>query len=164
VQQITDDAYLQADLTPLAAKSPGFVRNVPVRDFQRVNAGDLLVEIVDDDYRAQLDRVQSSVDAAQAAIDNLDQQKVLQHAFVRQAKTATKATEADLNGYHLEAVRQKELLKTQTAGTPQLVEQAVDNEQRTEATLAGARIARTLTVARSYTQYIAASTIASGAE
>jgi membrane fusion protein, multidrug efflux system len=66
VQQITDDAYLQADLTPLAAKSPGHVRNVPVRDFQRVSAGDLLVEIVDDDYRAQLDRVQSSVDAAQA--------------------------------------------------------------------------------------------------
>ena len=53
VLQTSDDAYLQADITPLAAKSPGYVGSVPVRDFQRVKAGDLLVEIVDDDYRAQ---------------------------------------------------------------------------------------------------------------
>src|ERR1700744_2822466 len=53
-RQVTDDAYLKADLTPLAAKSPGYVRSVSVRDFQRVKAGALLVEIVDDDYRAAL--------------------------------------------------------------------------------------------------------------
>ena len=36
--QTTDDAYLQADTTPLAAKVPGYVRSVPVQDFQRVKA------------------------------------------------------------------------------------------------------------------------------
>src|ERR1700736_5421553 len=35
VKQTTDDAYLQADLTPLAAKVAGYVRRVPVKDFQR---------------------------------------------------------------------------------------------------------------------------------
>jgi hypothetical protein len=44
VQQSTDDAYLQADITALAAKSPGYVRNVPVQDFQWVKAGELLVD------------------------------------------------------------------------------------------------------------------------
>src|SRR5271168_5641398 len=30
ILQTTDDAYLQADITPLAAKSPGYVRSVAV--------------------------------------------------------------------------------------------------------------------------------------
>ena len=38
--------------------------------------------------------------------------------------------------YHLETVRQQNLLVTKYAGTEQLVEQAVDNEKHTEATLA----------------------------
>jgi hypothetical protein len=47
ILQTTDDAYLRADITPLAGKSPGYVRSVRVQDFQKVKAGDLLVEIHD---------------------------------------------------------------------------------------------------------------------
>jgi membrane fusion protein (multidrug efflux system) len=134
-QQRTNDAYLQADLTPLAAKSPGYVRSVPVQDFQRVKAGDLLVEIVDDDYRAALTQAQANVDAARTAIENIKQQKVLQQALVKQAQATIEATQADLTRYHLEAVRQQDLLVTKFAGTEQLVEQAVDNEKHTAAVL-----------------------------
>jgi membrane fusion protein, multidrug efflux system len=136
ILQATDDAYLQADLTPLAAKSPGYVRSVPVQDFQRVKAGDLLVEIVDDDYQAQLDQSQANVASARAAIGNIQQQKVLQQALVRQAQATIEATQADLSRFQLETVRQQKLLTTRVAGTEQLVEQAVDNEKRTRATLA----------------------------
>ena len=135
ILQTTDDAYLQADLTPLAAKSPGYVRSVPVQDFQKVKAGDLLVEIVDDDYRAQLDQTQANVETAESAIENIEQQKVVQQALVQQAEATIEATQADLTRYHLEAVRQQKLLATRYAGTEQLVEQAVDNEKHTEATL-----------------------------
>lgn len=134
--QTTDDAYLQADLTPLAAKSPGYVRSVPVRDFQKVRSGELLVEIVDDDYHAQLDQAEANVETAQAAIDNIEQQKLLQQALVQQAEATIEGTKADLTRYHLETVRQQDLLVTKFAGTEQLVEQAVDNEKRTQATLA----------------------------
>lgn len=65
ILQTTDDAYLRADITPLATKSLGYVRSVPVQDFQMVKAGDLLVEIVDDDYRAQVEQDQANVDAVQ---------------------------------------------------------------------------------------------------
>jgi membrane fusion protein, multidrug efflux system len=136
ILQATDDAYLQADITPLAAKSPGYVRSVPVQDFQKVKAGDLLVEIVDDDYRAQLDQAQSNIETGEAAIENIEQQKVVQQALVQQAEARIEATRADLTRYHLETVRQQNLLVTKYAGTEQLVEQAVDNEKRTEATLA----------------------------
>jgi membrane fusion protein (multidrug efflux system) len=135
VLQTTDDAYLQADITPLAAKSQGYVRSVPVQDFQEVKAGDLLVEIVDDDYRAQLDQTEANVETAEAAIENIEQQKVLQQALVRQAEATIQATQADLTRYHLETVRQQDLA-VKFAGTEQLVEQAVDNETHTEATLA----------------------------
>jgi membrane fusion protein, multidrug efflux system len=135
VEQSTDDAYLQADMTPLAAKSPGYVRSVPVQDFQRVKAGDLLVEIVDDDYRAQFDQAQANVDAARAAIDNIEEQKHLQEVLIKQAEATIRATEADLTRYHLEAIRQQKLLATKVAGTDQLTEQAVGNEKRTAATL-----------------------------
>ena len=42
--QTTDDAYLQADLTPIAAKVAGYVRSLPVQDFDRVHAGDVLAQ------------------------------------------------------------------------------------------------------------------------
>ncbi len=134
--QTTDDAYLQADTTPLAAKVPGYVRRVLVQDYQTVKAGDTLVELVDDDYRAQLAQADAGVAAAQAAIDTIGQQRSLQQTLVQQAQATIEATQADLTRYHLEAVRQKTLLQTKIAGTPQLTEQAVDNEAHAAATLA----------------------------
>jgi len=133
--QSTDDAYLHADLTPLAAKVPGYIRDIPVRDFQTVKAGDLLVQIDDDDYRAELDQAEANVAAAEAAIQNIEQQKLLQAALIQQAEATIQAAEADVTRYHLEAVRQQTLLTGGLAGTRQLVEQAVDNEKRAQATL-----------------------------
>jgi membrane fusion protein (multidrug efflux system) len=42
-RQVTDDAYIRGDITPLSAKVEGYVRQVPVADFQIVKKGDLLV-------------------------------------------------------------------------------------------------------------------------
>jgi membrane fusion protein, multidrug efflux system len=135
VLQSTDDAYLWADTTPLAAQVAGYIRQVPVRDFQSVKAGDLLVEIVDDDYRAQLAQAEANVAGAQASLETIAQQKILQAALIEQAQATISATQADLTRYHLETARQQALLQTKL-GTPQVTEQAVDNETRTEATLA----------------------------
>jgi membrane fusion protein, multidrug efflux system len=135
VLQTTDDAYLHADLTPLAAKVPGYVRDIPVRDFQKVKAGDLLVQIDDDDYRAELEQAEANVAASEAAIQAIEQQKLLQAALIEQAEAAIQGADADATRYHLETVRQEKLLAGGLAGTLQIVEQAVDNEQRAKATL-----------------------------
>ncbi|HTW71377.1 MAG TPA: HlyD family secretion protein [Acetobacteraceae bacterium] len=135
VLQTTDDAYLQADVRPLAAQVPGYVRAVPVRDFQTVKAGQTLVEIVDDDYRARLDQAAANVAAARAALTSIQQQKILQATLIKQAEATIQGTEADLVRYRLEAWRQETLLRTRIAGTQQITDQAVDNEQHTEATL-----------------------------
>jgi membrane fusion protein, multidrug efflux system len=133
--QTTDDAYLQADSTPLAAEVPGYVHRVPVHDFETVKAGDTLVQIEDDDYRARVAQAQANVAAARAAIATIVQQKTLQQALIEQAEATIKATEADVTRYRLERTRQEALLRS-TFGTRQITEQAVDNAERTEATLA----------------------------
>ena len=140
VRQTTDDAYLRSDITPLSAKIEGYVRRVPVDDFEYVKRGDLLVEIVDDDYRARLDEAQADLLGAEAAVQNLKSRKELQHAQIAEAQDAISATLADVDRTRKEATRQKALL-AYTFGTPQKVEQAVADQQRFEAELAHGRAA-----------------------
>src|SRR5882724_132679 len=40
VDQVTDDAYVRGDLTPLSTKVAGIVRMVSVTDYQRVHQGE----------------------------------------------------------------------------------------------------------------------------
>src|ERR1700738_569503 len=68
IEQGTEDAIVRGDLTPLSTKVSGIVRNVQVSDFQRVRRGDLLVELQDDDYQAQLAQATAAVDAAKGGM------------------------------------------------------------------------------------------------
>jgi membrane fusion protein, multidrug efflux system len=135
VRQVTDDAYVRGDITPLSAQIEGYVRRVPVDDFRRVKGGELLVEIEDDDYRARVAQAEADLLGAQAAIENLKARKQAQHAQVAEAEDAIKATQADVERTRLEDARQRTLLAT-TFGTRQQVEQADAAAQRFAATLA----------------------------
>jgi membrane fusion protein, multidrug efflux system len=42
-EQETDDAYVQADMTPLSTRISGTVRKMEVEDHQSVKAGQMLV-------------------------------------------------------------------------------------------------------------------------
>jgi len=70
-EQVTDDAYVRGDLTPLSTKVAGIVRAVHVADYQQVHKGDLIVELQDDDYRAQTDQASAAVEAARADLSRL---------------------------------------------------------------------------------------------
>lgn len=143
VEQVTDDAFVRGDLTPLSTKVAGIVRSVKVSDYQRVHAGDLLVELQDDDYQAQLAQAGAAVDAAKAAIENNRRQRELQDSRIQralagidQAKAQIAAAEAGINAVQADVVRtqaertrQEALLATQAA-TKQKVESAVADEQR----------------------------------
>src|SRR5262249_11525740 len=105
--QTTDDAYVRGDITPLSAKIDGYVRRVAVGDFQLVKAGDILIEIDDDDYRARVAQAEADVLGAEAAIQNLKARKALQKAVIEQAESAIAATEADVARTQLELDRQR---------------------------------------------------------
>ena len=138
VAQTTDDAYVKGDLTPLSAKIEGYLTKVPINDFQRVKAGELLVQIEDDDYKARVDQAEADVAAAEAAIENLKSRKAQQRAQIAAAQSAITATQADVERTRLEEVRQQNLVAS-TYGTRQRLEQATADEKRFQATLARAR-------------------------
>jgi membrane fusion protein (multidrug efflux system) len=115
--QTTDDAYLAADLTPVAAKVSGYVRSMPVQDFERVHAGQLLVQIVDDDYKATVDQLTAGVQAAAATVEALKAQHALQGANVQAAKATIAATSANLDQNDRDLKRQQRLLQTGSSST-----------------------------------------------
>jgi membrane fusion protein (multidrug efflux system) len=133
-RQTTDDAYVRGDITPLSAQIEGYVHRVSVSDFQLVKAGDLLIEIDDQDYQARVAQAEADLLGAEAAIQNLKARKALQHAQIDQARSVIAATEADVARTKLELERQRTLLAN-TFGTSQKVEQAEAEEKRFEANL-----------------------------
>jgi membrane fusion protein, multidrug efflux system len=94
--QKTDDAYLRADITPLSTRVSGTVTQVAVEDYQRVKAGDLLVQLKDDDYRAQVEQSDAAVQAGHAALENNAKQKALQESRIAQAQAGVEAAKADI--------------------------------------------------------------------
>src|ERR1700692_425277 len=95
-EQETDDAYTRADLTPLSTKVAGLVATVAVSDYQSVKAGDLLVQLRDDDFRAQVQQAEAGVASGEAALINNRRQKELQDARIVQAGESIHAAEAQI--------------------------------------------------------------------
>jgi membrane fusion protein (multidrug efflux system) len=129
--ETTDDAFVAGDVTPLSARVSGNITEMPVNDFQIVKKGDLIAVIDPSDYQAQFDLAQANLAAAQAALANLENQRGVQEALVREAESTIDGTEADVLRYQLEDKRQRDLLRTGIAGTQQLVEQADANAKKT---------------------------------
>jgi membrane fusion protein, multidrug efflux system len=161
--QSTDDAYVRADLTPLSTKVAGLVATAPVSDYQPVRAGDLLVRLRDDDFRAQVQQAEAAVRSSESALVNNQRQKELQDARIAQAdagiasaeadiaaaqagveaaksaianaQSGIDATKADVERTKLERRRQEALFASESA-TRQKLEQAVADEERFRAQLA----------------------------
>ena len=105
--QRTDDAILRADITPLGTRVSGTVAQVAVTDYQKVKAGDLLVQLKDDDFKAQVGQAEAGVAAAQAALENNAKQKELQSSRIMQAQAGIQAATAEVaqSGAAIEAAQ-----------------------------------------------------------
>src|SRR5579863_3708136 len=90
--QTTNDAYLQADLTPISAKVAGYVRELPIQDFEHVHQGQVLAQLVDDDYRAAAAQAEAGVANATAQTQVLKAQQELQRANVEAARAVVAST------------------------------------------------------------------------
>ena len=138
VVQTTNDAYVRAELTRLSSRVSGEVLTVGVTDFQRVKAGDLLIQIDPADYEAQVAQAEAAVAAAQAALDNLANQIELQYATIAQAQAARLSAEALEVEARQEQERQQSLSQTES-GTRQRLEQAVAAYAKAQADVRASR-------------------------
>ncbi len=134
---VTVDAYVAGDRTSLSSHLSGYVRTVLVRDNQSVRAGDTIVQMVDDDYRAMAAEAQARAEAARAAHAALrEKREVLQQQVVQAQDAVTAAADQLVHAIN-EEHRQEELLPT-ASGLLQSLQAAQAYLRRTEATQAQA--------------------------
>ena len=136
--QTTNDAYVRAELTRLSSRVAGEVLVVAVNDFQRVKAGDLLIQIDPADYQAQVAQAEAAVAAAQAALDNLNNQVELQYATIAQAEAQQVSAVAQEVEARQEQERQQSLSQTES-GTRQKLEQATAAYAKAQADVRASR-------------------------
>jgi len=136
----TDDAYVQAYNTTLAAKVSGYLFNVAVTDNTRVHAGDVIATIDDGDYRLAVESARAKVATQEATIARIGHQIVAQEAAVEQAKTQLVSAQAAATRTELELERQN-LLVARDASSRQLLEQAQANRDQAVAAVHGAQAA-----------------------
>lgn len=82
VVQGTDNAYVRGQTTVISPQVSGYVVQVPVRDFQQVRAGDVLLKIDDRIYRQRVEQARANLDSQVANLNNLEQTERSRRATV----------------------------------------------------------------------------------
>jgi membrane fusion protein (multidrug efflux system) len=138
--EATDDAYVSAHNTTLAAKVAGYVSNIMVEDNSRVRAGDVIATIDDGDFQLAVDAARNKVATQQATVDRIGQQIIAQRASVDQAKAQLASGQAAATRTRLELDRQQSLAQREFASR-QTLEQAQSNRDQAVAGVQSAQAA-----------------------
>ncbi|TXM73561.1 HlyD family secretion protein [Methylobacterium sp. WL103] len=91
----TDDAYVQADISVLAAKVSGYLEAVPVVNGQSVKKGDVIARLDDGDYRLAQQAAQDKLATQESTIVRIGRQADAAQAQVAQMAAQIDATKAD---------------------------------------------------------------------
>src|SRR6478735_4709671 len=87
----TDDAQVEANINPVIPKISGYVKEVRVKDNQRVKKGDTLIVLDDRDLRLKLEQAEAAVGTAQS---NLTSAKATSQAAQANIGTSAAAIKA----------------------------------------------------------------------
>jgi membrane fusion protein, multidrug efflux system len=136
----TDDAYVYAHNTTIAAKVPGYLATIQVADNQRVHAGDVIASIDDGDYRLAAESAHEKVASQEATVARIDRQVVASQAGVEQAQAQLASAEAGRVRADAELTRQQALAAKDFA-SHQALETAQANRDQARAAVAGAQAA-----------------------
>jgi membrane fusion protein (multidrug efflux system) len=136
----TDDAYVRADTTTLAAKVAGYVSSIDVADNTLVHAGDVIARIDDGDYRLAADAARDKVATQEATIGRIGQQITAAQASVAQARAQLASARAVETRNESELKRQQALAEKAFASR-QTLEQAQSNRDQAVAAVQSAQAA-----------------------
>ena len=136
----TEDAYVGGDAVAVAARVQGYLMALPIADEQPVHAGDVLAQVEQDDYRAQVDQAQAQLAAAEAQVASLTARQAQLTAQIGQAQTQQASQQAQTVRTSPELRRQEQLIATDV-GLQRSLEQAQADQRRTVAGVEGARAA-----------------------
>lgn len=133
----TDDAYVQGDITILAAKMKGYVATVEIVNNQAVKAGDVIARMDDGDYRLALASAQGKLVTQESTIARIGRQIDAAAVGVTKAEAGLDAARADSVHAAAEFQRQVQLTKAEFASKSRLDEATFDRD-RSQAALRSA--------------------------
>ncbi|MFD2261412.1 HlyD family secretion protein [Lacibacterium aquatile] len=136
----TDDAYVRADITQIAAKVSGYVTELPVGENAFVKAGTLLARIDNGDYKLAREAVLGKIATQQATVDRLESQKAVQQATIAQAQAQISSAMAETRRTSADYQRYFQLAKQGTI-SQQRADTALSDRDRATATLRSAQAA-----------------------
>lgn len=133
----TDDAFVDARSISVQPKVGGYLVAVPVTDNQHVDAGQMLFQIDQRDYRIALEQAKAQVVADAAAIKNIDAQIQAQYANIDVSKAQVATAEAALKFAQEDAARYKDLAE-RGSGSVQQSQSATSTLQQRQASVQSA--------------------------
>jgi len=92
----TDDAFIEADMYTVAPKISGSVEEVLVEDNQRVNKGDVLVQLNADDFTLRVRSAEASLTESQAKLRELEAKVQISLLSLEESKSSVEASRASL--------------------------------------------------------------------
>src|SRR5260221_3518857 len=96
----TDDAQVNADISPVIPRVPGYIKEVRVRDNEQVKKGDTLLILDDRDYKIKVDEAEAALGIAQS---NLNSAKATTNAA--KANIATSQTSVGMADAQIDAAK-----------------------------------------------------------
>ena len=138
----TDDAYVKADTSILAAKVAGYVALVPVADNAVVKKGQVLARIDAGDYENAVEAAVARIATQDATVARIGRQVAAGAATVDQAKAQLLSAEAEATRTATEFDRAEALMRS-SYGTQQRLDQARTDRDRASASVASAAAAVT---------------------
>jgi len=92
----TDDAYIEGRIYTVAAKIPGTLKTLAVADNERVEKGELLVELDPVDYEVKLNEAQAALNAEQSRVMDAQAAFKVAEANLEIQQATLKQSELDL--------------------------------------------------------------------
>ena len=138
--ELTDNAYVHADLSTVGPKVAGYVATVEVAENQPVRRGDVLARLDDRDLRARVDQAAATLKAKAAAVATAESQLKLQDARVREAEATLASARAQAARAQADFGRYDKLVERKNASV-QALDGARAESERAAAAVAAAEAA-----------------------
>jgi multidrug resistance efflux pump len=92
--EVTDNAYVKGYVTTISPQVSGYVTDVPVKDYEVVKQGQILVKIDDRIYVQRVAQAQAALDGQKAALANSRQQELAAKAGIASSKAQVDSADA----------------------------------------------------------------------
>ncbi|WP_268800691.1 HlyD family secretion protein [Pseudomonas huanghezhanensis] len=125
--EITDNAYVQGEITRLSSQLGARVDEVLVQDNQHVEKGQLLVRLEPDDFRLAVERAQATLATREAERLQAQSKLTQQSSLIASSDAQVQANQATLGRTQLDLSRLQALRKPGFVSEAQVITMTADN-------------------------------------